>query len=106
MHSPWRPTITLTRTERLKRGANPGTTGASTSGAAMPNNPGRPRTTGSKSTPPIVFRVGETERQQAEALALARGLTGPNELARLALLRELAHKAPRSPTRAPKSRGA
>jgi hypothetical protein len=58
-------------------------------------SPGRPRTTGSRDTAPIVFRVGAVERAAAEREAKRRRLSGPNELARVLLLDELEQAAAR-----------
>ncbi len=46
---------------------------------------GRPRTTGSKSTPTVQFRIGREDRSAADAVARSRGVT-VGALARDALL--------------------
>jgi len=50
-----------------------------------PRKPGRPRTTGSKSTPTVQFRIGREDRIAADAVAGERGVT-VGQLAREALL--------------------
>lgn len=53
---------------------------------SMPaSKPGRPRTTGSKSTPTVQFRIGREDRTAADAVAGERGVT-VGRLAREALL--------------------
>lgn len=47
-----------------------------------PRGPGRPVSTGSKSTTPVYYRVSAQQRAELEAEARRLGLKGPNEAAK------------------------